>query len=109
MTNLIDQINIEIVEQQKLVDKRDRLLKLKTNRDFDMIFMKGFLEKDCAMYAKQSVDYSIPDTDRYHALELAQAAGHLQAYLNATIVMGNMAEETIKTLRAEIDAQFAED
>lgn len=83
-------------ELKTLVARREQALKLRSNREFNSLILKGFCESECAAYARQSGDPALTPTQRQDALNMSQAAGHLLRFLSVTVQKGNVAERDIE-------------
>ena len=98
---------VQHLEQQlemsrELIKQRDAILRLQKNKDFRYIISELFLEKECAQYARISSNYSLTEQSRESALRMAQAAGHLDTFLNSKIMAGYQAEMTLPELESQI-------
>jgi hypothetical protein len=100
------------IEQAQVVKaQKDRMERLLANADFRALILDGFCRDECARHAQLSVDAGLTPEDRADALGLAQAAGYLKRWIQASVTMGNHAEnaipdmeETLSELRAEENA-----
>jgi hypothetical protein len=52
ITDLEDQLN----DTKKLIERRDAILRLADNRDFRVIIREAFMVEECARYARESGD-----------------------------------------------------
>lgn len=86
------------------IKRKEMIQRLQDNPDFKKVITEEFCEKECAGYAKASGDPSLSKEDRESALQMAQAAGHLQRFLSICIRMGMTAEGQLK----EIDTMIEE-
>lgn len=91
----VQQLNDQLEYSKHLVKMRDTVVRLRKNKDFKYLIDEVFLEKECAAYARASADYSLDEDSRKSSLAMAQAAGHLETFLNKYMVMGAQAEATI--------------
>ena len=80
---------------KRQVELRDQILKLSENHDFRKVIHDNFFEKETARNARIGGDPNLDEKQRNDALQMAMAAGHLQRYLSAQVLMGNQAENTI--------------
>jgi len=86
------------------IKRKAMVQRLQENPDFQKLIVEDFCEKECAGYAKASGDPSLSKEDRESAMQMAQAAGHLQRFLSICIRMGMTAEGQLK----EIDTMIEE-
>jgi hypothetical protein len=99
----IANIEAHIADMQSLVDRKDLAMRLEQNRDFKKLILEGFIEVECARFARQSGNPALSAENRADALALAQSAGHLQRYLSMVVQMGFEAEKQIKQGKEAID------
>lgn len=85
------------------IKRKEMIQRLQDNPDFQKVITEEFCEKECAGYAKASGDPSLSKEDRESALQMAQAAGHLQRFLNVCIRMGMTAEGQLTELDTMIE------
>lgn len=83
------------IEQVKI---KEAVLRLYKNKDYQLVIGKLFMLEDCARYAKLSGSEAYEEGVRKDSLSKAQAAGHLQEYLNAKIMLGSNAENSLESL-----------
>ena len=100
MDNKTEQMlaNREGLKEQ--IQVRDAINRLYKNKDFRKVILDNFLVSDCARNARISVSNMNPEA-RAKALACAQAAGYLDEYLQANILMGNNAERELLALDAD--------
>lgn len=91
-----------VLDQVEFGKSIDALMK---NKDFIRVFSKGFLEKDCARYVKESIDTNLEDANRADALAMAQAAGYVAKYLNINLRLAAMCAADLVSLREAIQDQ----
>jgi len=104
----IANLEVQITELQEAVEKKDLAFKLEKNPEFKKLILDGFCEKECARFARNSGDPSIPKEMREDSLAMAQAAGHLRRWLSVTVRMGLRAEEEIRQAREAITEMHQE-
>lgn len=85
------------------IKRKEMVQRLQANPEFAEVITKEFCEKECAGYAKASGDPSLSKEERDSALQMAQAAGHLQRFLNICIRMGMTAEGQLTELDSMIE------
>lgn len=102
--NHIERLEQQQADERERVARRDAILRLSGNADFRKVIIEDFSTKECARYARESVNPGISPEDRAHALAMAQAAGYLKQFLNVNIQIGDTAEDTIR----QIDEALAE-
>lgn len=105
----VKQLEQQLVNNQKLKDKRDAIERLYLNPDFRSVILDGFCLKDCANYVQLSVDLALSPESRADALAKAQAAGHLQRYLHVELIKGSKAAQDEESLKAAIVEARAEE
>lgn len=105
----VESLELQKEHVKKLISKKNIAQKLAKNRDFKELILDGFCLTECANYTHVSADPSLSLEARADALSLAQAAGHLKRFLNATINQGMQAEDDLEYLDRAIDEARAED
>lgn len=98
----IKRAEAEIEKYQELVARKDQVLKLMSNKDFEEFILKYFCVEECARYVCASVDTNLGEDERRDALAVAQSAAHLKRFLNITLKMGEDAEQAIKATEEEL-------
>lgn len=88
--------------------RRDLALQLEKVPAFKELIIDGFMERDCARYARESGDPTLSAAQREDALAMAQAAGHLKRFLSIMVIMGNNAEGSITGIDDALDEIRAE-
>lgn len=99
----VDELINEKERLNKLIQLKNKVLKLKENKEFQEIILENFCEKDCAGYIRTSINTCISKKSRKNALELAKASGHLLNYLDVIITQGNVAEKQLLVLETEFE------
>jgi tellurite resistance protein len=98
----IKRAELEVEKYKGLVTRKDQVLKLMSNRDFEDFILKYFCVEECARYVCASVDSNLAEDERRDALAVAQSAAHLKRFLNITLRLGENAEEAIRTTEEEL-------
>lgn len=98
----IKRAEAEIEKYRELVARKDQVLKLMSNKDFEEFILKYFCVEECARYVCASVDANLGEDERRDALAVAQSAAHLKRFLNITLKMGEDAEQAIKATEEEL-------
>lgn len=99
----IQQIEQENAQHREHIAMADVAKRLKDNKDFKVLISDYFCTKECARYAKVSSDFNLSEESRQDALANAQAAGHLERFINNVIQMGDMGAKAIRDNEREID------
>lgn len=94
----LDKIKRERKSFKAQVEIKEAVLRLYKNKDYALVIDKLFMLEDCARYAKLSGSFTQDDEVRSDSLAKSQAAGHLQEYLNAKIMLGSNAENSLAAL-----------
>lgn len=89
----VNMSRVEMFERQKAGSKKaiemlEAIQRLYQNDDFRKVIVEGFCLHEAARYAKESGDPALSEKAREDSLLLAQAAGHLERYLEVTQTMG---------------------
>lgn len=92
----------EIEKYKELIAKKDQVLKLLSNKDFEEFILKYFCVEECARYVCASVDSNLGEEERKDALAVAQSAAHLKRFLNITLRMGEDAEGALEAAEQEL-------
>lgn len=97
------------IEQQKEISAfADAVMRLQDNPDFRLVINEGFMLHQAARYAQESGDPALQPHQRQDALNMAQASGHLKRFLSVSVVMGNMADDSIVSAQQELAELRAE-
>lgn len=98
----IKRAELEVEKYRELVSRKDQVLKLMANKDFEDFILKYFCVEECARYVCASVDSNLGVDEREDALAVAQSSAHLKRFLNITLKLGENAEEAIKATEEEL-------
>lgn len=107
----IEEIEISMAEAQKMVDKKDQLLKLMSNRGFNKIIVEGYFKEEAARLASVAADPNLTEHREEIWMQI-QAISCLQNYLRTINMMGTSAEQEVSEARehiAEIEMYAEED
>lgn len=106
----IEEQELTIKEGKLLIAKRDRVIKLSQNKDFQEVIENLYMEGEAVRLAHLSSDPVVmnnPELSRSVQTDL-MSLGALRRFLSTTIIMGNTAEhammndqETLDQLRYE--------
>lgn len=105
----IENLEKQIEDLKKNVDRREMALRLANNPDFRKLILEGFCQVEAAAYVQTSCDPALGDRERADALAIAQASGHLKRWLSVQVSMGYQASLTIKDCEAAIEELRAEE
>src|SRR4051812_43154942 len=103
MTVTIADLERQLVDNKRLIERREMAQRLANNRDFKKLILEEFCGTDCARYAQESADPALRAEDRADALSMAQASGHLKRYLSLVIRMSSTAERNITDLEETLE------
>ena len=98
MTNIdaTQAIEDDIRNAKAVVETRDALLRLKTNRDFQTIFMKGYLEKESIRLVMLKANPNVQvELVQKRIIADIDAIGSFYAYMNKILSDGDQAETYI--------------
>ena len=98
----VSELEQQLEDNKKLMDRRDKAVKLYSNPDFKELIVEGFCVKDCARYCQASQDPALSPLEQQDALNIAQASGHLRRFLSVIMQMGNAAERQIPQIEHAI-------
>ena len=98
----VEQLKDLILQNQKLVDKQAKLLKLMTNDDFKDVILDGFCKDDLAEYLEVSVNTRIPEAARDNARGLATAGAYLRNWFDVVQQQATMAQSDIEKAKETI-------
>lgn len=104
----IQALEAQKIDEQKLVDLRDAILRLSGNHDFRKVINEGFLRDEAARSIRMAGEPTLSAQEKTALIEMALAAGHLQRYLSANVQMGNMAENNIHQIDGQLEELRAE-
>ena len=102
MTNInaTQAIEDEIRNAKAVVETRDALLRLKSNKDFQTIFMKGYLEKEAIRLVLLKSNSNVQaDNIQKRIIADIDAIGSVYAYMNKVLSDGDQAEVYIESAR----------
>ena len=93
----IENIEVNIQEAQKFVDKMESLLALTKNKHFISIVDKGYFEQEASRLVLLRADPSMQKPeDQASILKSIDAIGSFRQYLYTTMQMGRMMEKSLK-------------
>ena len=101
----INGLEEQLKDEKARLERRDTILRLSKNSDFRKVFVEGFFRDDCARFAMESEDPALTTMQQADALNIAQAAGHVKRFLNAQIIMGDMAERKLVEIEQAIEEE----
>jgi hypothetical protein len=98
MSNVeLDAIEKNIQEAQAYVDAANALLKLKDNREFKKVIMKGYFEEEAVRLVHLKADSNMQTPDMQKSLDKQiEAIGSFSNYLNTVLYKAEMARKTIE-------------
>lgn len=105
----VQQLEAQLADAKKLIERREMAQRLFTNRDFKRLIVDEFMGTECARYAQESGDPALDANGRADALALAQAAGHLKRFLSVVIQMSSAAERNIADIEQVLEEVRAEE
>lgn len=100
--NDIEQIELSIEEAQKMVERKERALRLADNPDFKSLILDGYF-KDEAIRLTHLLSDPNAVAHRPQITESMVSIGSLKRYLHAIVQMGAMAEQEISEARETLD------
>lgn len=103
MSEELKQLEFQKETNEHFIKRMQLIEKLQNNYAFKKVILEEFCEKECAAYAKASGDANLTKEDRESAMAIAQAAGHLQRFLQVCIRMGLNAQSQMEELNNTID------
>ena len=90
---------------KKQIQKRDMVLKLKNNKEFKELVLKGYLQDFCNRVIKLSASDKILPEQRERFTRAAQATAFFEEYMEGIVQKGNAAEKSLQ----ELDMQDAQE
>lgn len=105
--------DLEGLEHQKQVavvkiEFAQRVEKLLANPDFRAVILDEYCVQEAARFVHNSCDPALSAERKADALSMAQAAGHLKRWLQATQMQAEQLVERLPDLNEEIDQARAE-
>lgn len=91
----MEQVELTIEDAQKLIDRRDSLLKLQNNRDFKKIINEGFLKEEAVRLVHALADPNLAQF-REQIQGSIEGIGVLLQYFHTITAMGNAAENEMR-------------
>lgn len=76
---------------REIAGRRERLLRLLQNRDFQELIMKFFVVEEAARYIQFACQPGAAAQDRADSLAMAQATGHFKRFLDVVERQGEQA------------------
>jgi hypothetical protein len=100
-----DVINLEqqLSDAKKLVERKTRALRLAKNADFRELILDGFCLHEAARLVQMSSDPALDERQRSDALSMAQASGHLRRYMSMIVQMATVAEREMTDLEGALE------
>lgn len=98
----IKRAEMEVEKYREQVARKDQVLRLMSNKDFEDFIIRYFCVEECARYVCASVDFNLGEDERRDALAVAQSAAHLKRFLNITLKLGESAEQAIAATEEEL-------
>lgn len=94
---------------KKSVEFGEDIRKLMSNRLFKKVIMEGFCLNECARHLKESLDTRVNPEARQAFRAMAEAAGHLEQYLENALKLAEQAESRIYEAEQALDQARAEE
>lgn len=98
----VTKLQNEIEQDKQVIAYKKKVVELMNNPLFKEIIVDNFMTYECANYARMSSDVHLPEDSRLNALHMAQAAGHIERYLQNFITLGASAEYTLTRKEAAL-------
>lgn len=110
MSNQIKVIEESIKSARKLIELGDALERLKSNRDFKILVMEGYFEKEAIRLVQAKSNPSLQSDDMQKSiLTQIDSIGNLNLYFNTIVQQAAMARKTVEQDEAELEAIAAEE
>jgi hypothetical protein len=97
------QVDRTIAEMTVIADRREKMLRLLRNRDFEELFMRFYVVEEAARLAQMGGMLGISEQDQNAAMEMAKATGHFKRFIDVTLRQGEQAYAQLSNYRAEYD------
>lgn len=95
---------------KKQIQQKDMVLKLKKNKDFEELILKGYLQEFCNRVIKLSTSDKITLEQRERFTRAAQATAFFEEYMEGIVTAGYTAERSLRDLEnAEDNNYFGEE
>jgi len=91
----INQIELSIEQARKLVDRKNQIEKLTSNREFRRVILDGYFTEEAARLASIAGD-PLHEKGRDDIMLSLQAISKLRLFLHNSMIMGNMAEQELR-------------
>jgi hypothetical protein len=98
-----EQVDRSMAEMTVIADRREQMLRLLRNRDFQELFMRFYVVEEAARLAQMSGMLGISEQDQNAAMEMAKATGHFKRFIDVTLRQGEQALAQLSNYRAEYD------
>lgn len=106
----LETIELSIKHAKKSVDLMKSVERLTKNRDFKLVVLEGFFEKEAIRLVTLKADPNMQDAESQEAIiKQMDAIGAFRQYLSALIQMGRMAEKAIADDEATREAILEEE
>lgn len=90
-------MEVTIEEAQKIIDRRDRMTKLVSGRDFKVLFTNGYFKDEAARIAGALTNPEMmDDIDQRELFSQVKAIGHVQNYILQVKLEGDNMERALK-------------
>lgn len=104
----MDQIELSIGQAEAVVEKRDWLKKLESNREFKKLILTELFEKEPVRLVDALSDPAMAPHQAAIQKRMLMIS-ELKAWLRGVIAEGQMAENAVREAREELDAILAEE
>lgn len=103
------QVDRSIAEMTVIADRREQMLRLLKNRDFNELFMRFYVVEEAARMAQMGGMLGISEQDQKAAIEMAKATGHFKRFIDVTLRQGEQAVAQLHNYRNEYNELVLDD
>lgn len=96
MQDQLQQVEISIDQAKANIERMNSLDRLKENKDFEEIILKGYFEQEASRLVLLKADHNVQgDTEQKQIEKMIDAIGYFRQYLNTIYQFGSMAENAL--------------
>jgi hypothetical protein len=107
----IEHVELSIQEAKDSIEKKQALIRLQNNPDFQSLILEGYFQKEAARCVAALADPSLQDATQQKLLtNMITAVGYFRQYLSAVYQFGSIGERTLEShqqTHAELLAESA--
>ena len=93
----LNQVELSIEQAKANIKRMEAVDRLKENKDFEEIILKGYFEQEASRLVLLKADHNVQgDTEQKQIEKMIDAIGYLRQYFNTIYQFGMMAQNAIE-------------